>query len=299
MEPNSQTSSQKYTPLIIVLLVLLAGTFVYLYIDTRNKLQKTSEEYFNTRTELEGTVANLQNELAIAESQNRGLQTALNIEKGRNDEFADTIQEIAGTVGVLEKLSKTDEELLQKYSKVYFLNEHYVPANLSQINPDNLYDESQDQYIHTQVLPLLENMIRDAAQEDITLYIRSAYRSFGTQTALKSNYKVTYGEGANTFSADQGFSEHQLGTAVDFTTTGINGALDGFDKTKAYDWLLDNAHKYGFTLSYPEGNAYYVFEPWHWRFVGKDLATFLFEEKKHFYDLDQRTIDTYLVDIFE
>ncbi len=299
MEPDIQTPFQKYASLIVIILVLLAGTFVYLYIATRNELKETSEEYFNTRTELEGNIANLQNKLATAESQNRGLQTALDIEKGRNDDFANTIQEIAGTVGVLEKLSKTDEELLQKYSKVYFLNEHYVPANLSQINPDNLYDESQDQYIHTQVLPLLENMIRDAAQEDITLYVRSAYRSFGTQTALKNGYKVTYGEGANTFSADQGFSEHQLGTTADFTTTGMNGALDGFDNTKAYSWLLDNAHKYGFTLSYPKGNAYYVFEPWHWRFVGKDLATFLFEEKKHFYDLDQRTIDTYLINIFD
>jgi len=62
---------------------------------------------------------------------------------------------------------------------------------------------------------------------------------------------------------------------------------------------LANAHKYGFTLSYPEGNQYYVFEPWHWRFVGEDLARDLKRDERHFYDLDQRAIDGYLLEIFD
>src|SRR5690606_18737682 len=108
-----------------------------------------------------------------------------------------------------------------------------------------------------------------------------------------------YGSGANAFSADQGFSEHQLGTTVDFTTTGLGGGLQGFGNTPAYQWLVQNAYKYGFVLSYPEDNAYYVFEPWHWRYVGEDLAEDLHDDDQHFYDLPQREIDQYLLHIFD
>ena len=91
----------------------------------------------------------------------------------------------------------------------------------------------------------------------------------------------------------------KLGTAVDLTTTGLGGGLDGFEKTPAFAWLLSNAYRYGFVLSYPPNNQYYVFEPWHWRYVGVKLATDLRTEGKYFYDLDQREIDKYLSNIFD
>ncbi|NIQ05864.1 MAG: M15 family metallopeptidase, partial [Candidatus Korarchaeota archaeon] len=70
----------------------------------------------------------------------------------------------------------------------------------------------------------------------------------------------------------QGYSEHQLGTTVDLTTTEIGGPYESFAGTEAYEWLQKHAHRYGFILSYPEENEFYIFEPWHWRFVGTDLA---------------------------
>ena len=110
---------------------------------------------------------------------------------------------------------------------------------------------------------------------------------------------MSYGSGANSFSADQGYSEHQLGTAIDFTTLELGSDFSSFEKTDAYKWLLDNAYEYGFILSYPKDNTYYQFEPWHWRFVGKSLANTLHQENKNFYDVDQRTIDSYLISIFD
>ena len=83
------------------------------------------------------------------------------------------------------------------------------------------------------------------------------------------------------------------------TTESLGGKLGGFDKTAEYKWLTNNAYKYGFVLSYPPNNNYYTFEPWHWRFVGKDLARRLKNENTYFYDLAQRNIDEYLIDIFE
>ena len=146
----------------------------------------------------------------------------------------------------------------------------------------------------------MEDMLKASLVDDKEIYVFSAYRSFDEQNALKDQYSIIYGVGtANQFSADQGYSEHQLGTTIDLITTGIGGTLEDFEKTIAYQWLLNNAYKFGFTMSYPDNNDFYVFEPWHWRFVGVKLATQLNNDRKNFYDLDQRDIDEYLIYLFE
>ena len=214
--------------------------------------------------------------------------------------FQGQIQNISSTVGNLEKLSQTDEELLRKYSKIYFLNENYVPAKLAEIPEEYRYKDSTNYLIHADVWPYLEKLLKAAHKDDIDLLTASAFRSFDTQASLKAGYKVTYGAGtANQFSADQGYSEHQLGTSLDFTTSKVGGNFSDFKDDPAYDWLLSNAYKYGFVLSYPKDNTYYKFEPWHWRFVGVALADFLHKENKYFYDLEQRQIDPYLIKLFD
>lgn len=248
----------------------------------------------------DGRIAELEASLAAASSTNEQLADSLESERERNDGFSKQINSISGKIEVLDKLSKTDPELLAKYSKVFFLNENYAPPRLATIPKEFYYDESRMFEFHADALDHLTDMIEDAKDDGVDLFVSSAYRSFATQGSLKNGYTVRYGSGANAFSADQGYSEHQLGTTIDFTTTGIGGGLvQAFDETPAFEWLLDNAHKYGFTLSYPEGNAYYVYEPWHWRFVGRELAKDLHKDGKHFYDLDQREIDPYLANIFD
>ncbi len=230
---------------------------------------------------------------------NVSLLKSIKDKEGTIAEFQGQIGDIANTIGTLEKLAQTDEELLKKYSKVYFLNENYNPPTLSDIDEQYVLKGSSNYYIHAKVWPYLRELFVAARQADIQLLSASAYRSFSTQASLKSAYTVTYGSGANQFSADQGYSEHQLGTTLDFTTTTLGNNFSAFKSTAAYIWLQNNAYKYGFILSYPEGNAYYKFEPWHWRFVGVALATYLHNEGKSFYDLDQREIDKYLVKLFE
>ena len=296
--------------LAVVLLVIVGvGASGYLAYQNRvltNHLAMVSEEFVTTegillsrQKELENTIAELSGNLKQTIEERDGLDENLREEKEKNEEFEEQIEDIVGTVGILDKLSKTDKELLQKYSRVYFLNEHYVPEQLKQIEREHLYIEERDQYLHAKVMPFFEEMVEDAKRDGIDLWVVSAFRSFDTQAQLKGQYTVTYGTGANTFSADQGYSEHQLGTTIDFTTRGINGGLEGFENTPAYEWLLDNAHKYGFVLSYPPNNAFYVFEPWHWRFVGEDLARDLNRDNTHFYDLDQRELNDYLISIFD
>lgn len=245
-------------------------------------------------------IFDLTDELKIANEQSTYLLEETRNKQAIIDAFSGQISNISSTVGTLEKLSKTDEELLKKYSKIYFLNENYRPAELSPIDNKYLFNKTGDGFIHTQVLPFLVRMLNEAVSDGVGLLVASPFRSFETQADLKSSYTVIYGAGtANQFSADQGYSEHQLGTSIDFTTSTVGGVFSTFKNDKAYKWLLDNAHQYGFILSYPEGNSYYKFEPWHWRFVGVSLATRLHNEGKKFYDLDQREIDTYLVKLFD
>ncbi len=255
--------------------------------------------YFIALADMNANVAQLESVISDLRVENMALEESLYREQQKNADFQNQIGEIASTVGRLDKLSKTDRELLQKYSKVYFLNENYVPENLTNIPSDYLNNQNRPEEIHTKVYPYLRKMIEDARKAGIDLKIISAYRSFGEQGALKNSYTVVYGSGANKFSADQGYSEHQLGTTLDFTTAQLGSEFTSFKSSDGYEWLLDNAYRYGFILSYPEGNSFYQFEPWHWRFVGKSLANYLHQEGLDFYDLDQRKIDNYLIKIFD
>jgi LAS superfamily LD-carboxypeptidase LdcB len=249
-------------------------------------------------TSLETALASTTEHLRVTEEARESYQRRYEEKEEEVDELASQVKKISGTVGVLDKLAKTDPELLMKYSKVYFLNEHYVPEQLAKID-DEYSAVPTDQYLEKRVYAQLKDMLDDANEDGVDIAVRSAYRSFETQKNLKSAYSVSYGTGANAFSADQGYSEHQLGTTVDLTSPENGNQLAGFDATDAFSWLQKHAHKYGFVLSYPKNNAYYIYEPWHWRYVGEDLAGDLHSDGTFFYDLDQREIDKYLVSVFD
>jgi LAS superfamily LD-carboxypeptidase LdcB len=283
--------------IIIVIGLFLFGLFEYVnykFVPIEAELKVKDAKI----AEMEKKTKDLQNLLLSTAS---SLASVLEQEQQKNNSLKEEFEDITDTVGTLQKLSTTDPELLKKYSKVYFLNEHYVPISLSDISKEYRNAKSTNFQFHSDALPHLEDLL-DAANNDDGLFLQaqSAYRSFAAQSVLKATYKVTYGTGtANRFSADQGYSEHQLGTTLDFTTSPTNGLLEGFDKTPEYKWLLENAYRYGFIISYPANNIYYKFEPWHWRFVGTDLARKLHNEDMYFYDMDQRIIDSYLVNIFD
>ena len=279
----------------ITLLVGLCLFGIFKYIEYR--MDFNAKQIETDKNILNERVASLEK---LVKGTQSNLSDVLQQEQEKNNSLANQVNEVTNTVGALSKLSKTDPELLKKYSKVYFLNEHYIPISLSDAGADYRSSKSSNYKIHSNVLPYLEKMIIAGNADGVAILVQSAYRSFAEQAVLKSNYKITYGAGtANRFSADQGYSEHQLGTAIDLTTLKTSGALEGFDKTPEYKWLTSNAYKYGFVISYPVGNKYYKYEPWHWRFVGVALATYLHNNGMYFYDMDQRLIDNYLANIFD
>ena len=295
----SESQIEVLTSVLILAVVGTTGYFLYSLSKNVNELKSdVASSTFN----LNQKVTNLENGLIEASKSNSGLAQLLAEQQNQSNSVAQTLGGIASTVNTLEKLSKTDQELLQKYSKVYFLSENYIPVSLTSIDQKYLQDKNKFLQFHTFALPFLTRMLDDANNSGVLIPIVSAYRSFGTQSSLKASYTVSYGSGANKFSADQGYSEHQLGTAVDVGSPELvpSSSLEiKFDTTQAYKWLVNNAYRYGFILSYPEKNTYYQYEPWHWRFVGVHLATYMHDQNKHFYDLDQRQIDTYLANIFD
>ena len=306
---NPPGTNPKYIPLIMTVLVGFIGATGYLGYQyfkltkeraaLKEELAKTKQEFATQSQNLLENIDAIKQILSAAQGEKSNLEQDLRQERELVDGMEAQVQFMASTVGTLQKLSGTDKELLKKYSRVYFLNENYTPKYPLPILPQYTYEPEKEKSISSEVWPFLQKLLDDAAAAQVDLKIISAYRSFGTQSTLKSAYTVTYGSGANKFSADQGYSEHQLGTTVDFTTSKLGVNFSTFEKTGSYAWLIENAYKYGFVLSYPKNNGYYIFEPWHWRFVGKSLALKLHNENKNFYDLTQREIDEHLVSLFD
>lgn len=306
---TSKNISLAVSAFIVIAISVFLGYACNLYSTTAKQLAGTEKELSalslshsalqTEKSDLEKQNTELKTLLAAAEGDKANLSETLAGEKSKNDIFASQISAITSTVGTLDKLSKTDKELLQKYSKVYFLNENYVPEDLILVDQSYLFDKTKRMSFHTKAYPFLSRMMEDAAAGGVPMRIVSAYRSFGEQAALKTSYKITYGSGANKFSADQGYSEHQLGTAVDLAAPAQGGLSLSFDATPEGKWLFANAYKYGFVISYPKENTYYQYEPWHWRFVGVALATQIHNTNGTFYGMIQRDIDSYLVSIFD
>jgi zinc D-Ala-D-Ala carboxypeptidase len=291
------TFRQHWGLLLIAILVAIGiGYGIHRFLLLRDQNRELQAIIVQLRTSIQA----LQNNLSLTAYERDHLSFVLDETQHTTQELQTQTDELENKVQDFEKLSSLDPELLKKYSKVYFLNEQYTPPSLATIDAQFVMGAGRVMQFHAQALPYLDALLRDAADEDLWLRVTSAYRSFGTQAALKAGYKVIYGAGtANQFSADQGYSEHQLGTTIDFTTAKTGTLTAAFDTTPESKWLLANAHRYGFILSYPKNNKYYIYEPWHWRFVGVELATRLHDDGKYLYELDQRELDPYLLHIFD
>lgn len=124
-------------------------------------------------------------------------------------------------------------------------------------------------------------MKSDASKEGFNLYIGSGYRSYWDQQYIYNNYVKRDGQAqADTYSARAGHSEHQSGLAFDVCETGTKACISsGFDDTAPAKWMSDNCYKYGLILRYPKGKdslTGYMYESWHFRYVGVNLATKLY-----------------------
>lgn len=174
--------------------------------------------------------------------------------------------------------------LTAKVNKEYKLIDDYAPTDLKNLNQDYLlYTNTGSIMLRQEAADYLKAMLEAVRKETgKNIVIASGYRSYSEQFSLYVNWVRQLGqEEADKVSARPGFSEHQLGTVIDFIEQESGLSLtNNFDKSTAGKWLLENASKYGYVQSYPEGKegaTGYSHEAWHWRYIGIDSAKALKE----------------------
>ncbi len=170
--------------------------------------------------------------------------------------------------------TNVDDGILMLVNKYTKLDNTYKP-NL--VKMDTKYSRA-DWTMEKEAYEHFKEMVDAAKKDNIKIYNTSSYRSYETQNRIYNRYvKNESVKEADTHSARPGHSEHQTGFATDINTS---SASFHFENTKEYEWLLNNSYKYGFILRYPQGKEYitgYMFEPWHYRYIGIDAAKIVYE----------------------
>ena len=141
--------------------------------------------------------------------------------------------------------------------------------------PNDLVD-FEGQQLRTEAARAARTMMDAAKAEGVTLTVSSAYRSYAVQQQTYQHWVSVNGQRlADQLSARPGYSEHQTGLAIDFSSPEGCRLEECYEDTRAGRWLAKNAPNYGFILRFPKGQQAitgYLFEPWHYRYLGKDLA---------------------------
>lgn len=171
-------------------------------------------------------------------------------------------------------------DLLYPVDKQTSIPASYVPPDLVALT--TIRTTTANQKVRSIILRDLEKMVADAKTMGYELVVSSAYRSYNEQESVHAYWQRTLGKTeADRVSAQAGYSEHQLGTTVDLTSASVGFELEErFGSTPEGRWLKENAHRYGFVISYPAGKEAvtgYAYEPWHLRYVGLDHATAIYQ----------------------
>lgn len=171
----------------------------------------------------------------------------------------------------------TPGSLLILANKKHRLPEGYVPSNLVDAG---IPCTNGTAYMVQEAASAIQQMYAAAAQDGVSLAISSAYRSESYQAVLYNNYVARDGAAAaDTYSSRPGYSDHQTGLAADFVEGSGYDFSDAFRNTASGQWLEAHAHEYGFIMRYPYGKdsiTGYEYEPWHFRYVGVDTATAIY-----------------------
>ncbi len=166
-------------------------------------------------------------------------------------------------------------------NKANYFPEDFVPINL--LRPSSPHGGSPDRAsLRDIAAKAVDDLHYAAANEGLDIKTVSSYRSIAYQKELFSYYANRDGEEvAATYSSRPGYSEHHTGLCSDVSSPVMNFELDAsYGDTKEGKWIAENAHKYGFVVRYPLGKddlTGYTYEPWHLRYLGIPLATYLYE----------------------
>lgn len=217
---------------------------------------------------------------------NLGLLTATpNQVSYQSENNIETDNVVASILGISTKSCKmlTGTVLTSENDMLTLLNQHQGLKRIGGYNDIvylRAYGINTNEFTRLRKEPAenLRRMLQVINQNKISTFVSSGYRTLDDQTKNMQTWTAIVGsQNAGQYAAKPGFSEHHLGTTVDILSYENNLNLEpSYSKTKLYKWLKNNAHKYGFVESYPKdmtATTGYTYEPWHYRYVGVELAT--------------------------
>lgn len=195
-----------------------------------------------------------------------------------NINLNDAIEESTNNAEDIIKDDDLDSTITALVNKKYSLDENYIPEDLVTVDVPTVLENPEVKQLRQVAAKALKDMFDKAKESDVSLHARSGYRSYQTQVQLFQNYLNKHGEeAANRYSAKPGQSEHQTGLVMDVTSESVSyQLLEEFGETTEGKWLSEHAHEFGFIIRYPkdgEDITGYIYEPWHIRYLGIDMAT--------------------------
>ena len=253
--------------------------------DTKTILEKLSNDKISSilETEKNDNIVNLVKEKYFLE---KNLDRYLSyLEEEEDTSFSDVVAivNVHADSRWYEEEFQVDASLneLMMVNKFYTLDETYTPENLVTIPLTYAYGNEGDNQILDYAYEKFLDMWQAANDEGYYLMVNSSYRNYEEQQQTYDNLKNTVGERkADEIAARPGHSEHQTGLVVDMTSKNSPYSNE-FADSEEYKWLKEHAHEFGFIERYPEGKTYltgYNPESWHWRYVGVEAATTMYEE---------------------
>ena len=172
-------------------------------------------------------------------------------------------------------LSKDFLILINKY---HYIEKDFEPDDIVRASASYAYENRRLKSIAYEAF---KNLADDAKLNNHTIVISSGYRTFAQQEEIWQNiYSIHGRKRADSLAARPGHSEHHSGYTIDVAD--FYDMNDDFGATESYGWMLENAHRFGFILRYPkdkENITGYTYEPWHFRYVGTEVASYIYKNK--------------------
>ena len=182
--------------------------------------------------------------------------------------------------------------LLMLVNKYNYLAKDFEVPNLVKVEEY----AKEGMYLEEKANEAFVKMASDIKKEGYNLRAISTYRTYDYQSNLYNNYAKRDGvNNADTYSARPGFSEHHTGLAIDVDN--ITKIYTDFEETEEFTWMQENSYKYGFILRYPkdkENITGYIYEPWHYRYVGLSVAKYIHENNLTFEEYYYEFLDNKL-----
>ena len=246
----------------------------------QNKSEKNISDVQKNETEINPEIEKLNRVLMQLSDECKAA-----IPNGNPQEF---LQDLQAVLQSENDFSSEDLSPFYLIDKTHTVSSDYIPKNLIPLKKNELFDIDKDNLsLRPEAYEALKKLAEAALKDGVKLTVSSTYRSYEYQKNLFDYWVSVDGlEEAERESARPGTSQHQLGLALDFAPVD-----DAFDKTPAGKWVYENASKYGWSLSFPQGYEHvtgYRWECWHFRYIGKTAVEF---QKKWFSNIQQFMIE--------